>query len=149
LAGLPGFELFYCCAALFKEDAVAAVGTPDVDVDLHFLFAPCALVGTCHRENPVLLGFVFNDTGAVDGTEGNTEGGGLGLVCAAGELEPALPALPDAGAFALHRLRITLRAQVICTRDFLHLGDSLAHESSISAAKTPCATGYFSFCGFI
>lgn len=46
---LPGLELFYRCAAFLKEDAVATVGAADVDVDLHLLFTPGALVGTCHR----------------------------------------------------------------------------------------------------
>jgi len=143
---LPGFQLFYCCTAFLKEDTVATVGTSDIDIDLYFLFAPGALIGTCHGQNPGLLLLFFDDAGAVDGTKSNTEGRSLGLVCPAGKLEPALPAFPDTGASSLHRLRITFRALVICPRDLFHLSDSLAHESSISAAKTPCTTGYFSFC---
>jgi hypothetical protein len=43
-AASPGFKLFDCGTALFKEDAVTAVRATDVDIDLDFLFAPCALV---------------------------------------------------------------------------------------------------------
>jgi len=58
---------------------VAAVGTPDVDVDLHFLLAPGALVGTCHKRKSCLLGFSScgfrgGSARAVNGTEGDTEG---------------------------------------------------------------------------
>ncbi len=45
---LSCFEFFYCSAAFLEKDAVAAIGAPDVDVDLDFLFAPCALVGADH-----------------------------------------------------------------------------------------------------
>jgi len=45
---LPGLELFYRCAAFLEEDAVAAVGAADINVDLYLLLAPGALVGTCH-----------------------------------------------------------------------------------------------------
>jgi hypothetical protein len=45
---LLGFELFYCCATFFEKDSVTAVGTPDINVDLYLLFAPCTLVTACH-----------------------------------------------------------------------------------------------------
>ena len=84
---LQGFELFYCCTAFLEQDAVATVGTPDVNVDLHLLFAPCAFVGTCHCRSS-LMSFLFNDAGAVDSTEGDTKGRGIRLVCTAGNLYP-------------------------------------------------------------
>jgi hypothetical protein len=124
---------------------VATVGTPDVDVDLHFLLAPGALVSTCHSRYR-LRGLTFDCTGTVDRTEGNTEGRGLRLVCAAGELVPALPAQPDTGAFAFHGLGIALGAAVGCTRDLLHLCNALAHEAPVPAAETTGTSGYFSFC---
>jgi hypothetical protein len=45
---LTGFHLFDCSAALFKKNAMSAVGTPDINVDLNFLLAPCTFVCTCH-----------------------------------------------------------------------------------------------------
>ena len=45
---LSCFDFFYCSAPFLEKDAVAAIGAPDVDVDLDFLFAPCALVGADH-----------------------------------------------------------------------------------------------------
>ena len=45
---LSCFEFFYCSATFLEKDAVTAIGAPDVDVDLNFLFAPCALVGADH-----------------------------------------------------------------------------------------------------
>ena len=47
-AGLPGFEFLDCSAAFLEKDAVAAVGAPDIHVDLDFLLASCTLVSTCH-----------------------------------------------------------------------------------------------------
>jgi hypothetical protein len=57
---LPGFQFLDRRTAFLEEDPVAAVGAPDIDVDLDFLFAPCALVGTCHNENTVY--FLFSST---------------------------------------------------------------------------------------
>ena len=54
---LTGFHLFYCCAALFEENTVTTVGTPDVDVDLNFLLTPCALVCTYHTRSLIILLF--------------------------------------------------------------------------------------------
>ena len=110
---LPGFELFYGCAAFLEEDTVAAVGTPDVNVDFHLLFAPGALVGTCHYGYR-LRGLFFNSAGAVDCTKGYAEGGGLRLVCAAGKLVPALAAFPDIGALAADAFHVAFRAAVGC-----------------------------------
>ena len=41
---LPRLELFDRGAAFLEEDAVTAIGTADVYVDLDLLFAPSALV---------------------------------------------------------------------------------------------------------
>jgi hypothetical protein len=48
---LTGFNLFNCGAALFKENSVPAVRAPDIDVDLDFLFTPCAFVRACHIQD--------------------------------------------------------------------------------------------------
>jgi hypothetical protein len=51
---LTGFQLFDRGATLFEEDPVPAVRTTDIDVDLNFLLAPCAFVGTCHGQIPFI-----------------------------------------------------------------------------------------------
>jgi hypothetical protein len=50
LHGLPGFQFLDRRTAFLEQDPVTAIGTPHVDVDLDFLLAPGALVGTCHGE---------------------------------------------------------------------------------------------------
>jgi hypothetical protein len=48
---LTGFNLFNCSATLFKENSVPAVGAPDIDVYLDFLFTPGAFIRACHMLN--------------------------------------------------------------------------------------------------
>jgi hypothetical protein len=52
---LTGFHLFDCSAALFEEDAVPAIGTPDIDVNLNFLLAPCTFIRTCHIQSRIII----------------------------------------------------------------------------------------------
>jgi len=141
-AVLPCLEFLDRRAAFLEKDAVAAIGAADVDVDLDFLLAPGTLVGTCHADR--LLPDLFNRS--VDRTLGNLHGRGHGLVCAAGELEPALAAFPDTGPFSCHGFHVTLGAAVECLGDLLDFVYSLAYESSVPAAETTGASGDFSFC---
>jgi len=110
---LPRPDLFYRRTAFLKKDAVAAIGTPDIDIDLDFLFAPCTLVGADHNR-PGLgpAGILLKCT--VERAHRDAQHGGHGLVCAAGELVPALPAFPDASAVAVHGNHVALRAAVVC-----------------------------------
>jgi hypothetical protein len=41
---LSGLQLFYRSTALFEENTVTTVRTPDVNINLYLLFAPCTLV---------------------------------------------------------------------------------------------------------
>ena len=52
---LTGFHFFDRSAALFEENAVSAVWTPDVDVNLNFLLAPCTFICTCHILSKFIL----------------------------------------------------------------------------------------------
>lgn len=47
-ARLPCLKFLDSCPAFLEKDAVAAVGAPDVHVNLDFLLAPGTLIGTCH-----------------------------------------------------------------------------------------------------
>jgi hypothetical protein len=139
---LPCLEFLDRRAAFLEEDAVSAVRTADIDVDLDFLLAPCTLVGTCHGDR--LLPDLFNRS--VDRTLGDLHCRGQGLVRAAGKLEPALAAFPDTGPFSCHGFHVTLGAAVKRTGDLLDVVYSLAHESSVPAAEATGASGDFSFC---
>ena len=46
---LTGFHLFNRCTTLFEENTVPTIRTPDINVDLNFLLAPCAFICTCHN----------------------------------------------------------------------------------------------------
>jgi hypothetical protein len=54
---LTGFHFLDCSAALFKENAMSAVWTPDIDIDLNFLLTPCTFVCTCHIQSGIILLF--------------------------------------------------------------------------------------------
>lgn len=139
---LPRFEFLDRRAAFLEEDPVTAVRAPYVDVDLDLLFAPGTLVGTCHADR--LLPDLFNRS--VNRALRDLHGRGLGLVSAAGELIPALAALPDAGSLACHGFHVTLGAAVECPGDLLDIIDALAHESSVPAAESTGTSGDFTFC---
>jgi hypothetical protein len=141
-AVLPCLEFLDRRTAFLEEDAVSAVRTADVDVDLDFLFAPCTLVGTCHIDR--LLPDLFNRS--VNRTLGDLHCRGKGLVCTAGKLEPALAAFPDAGPFSCHGFHVALGAAVKSPGDLFDVIDALPDESSVPAAEAAGASGDFSFC---
>jgi hypothetical protein len=95
---LTGFNLFNCGATLFKENSVPAVRAPDIDVDLDFLFTPCAFIRACHMQK--LSFYLFESP--VNRALGNLHCWRLRLVCPTGKLVIALAALPDTGTLPPH-----------------------------------------------
>jgi hypothetical protein len=82
---LPRPDLFYRRAAFLEKDTVAAIGAPDIDIDLDFLFAPCTLVGADHNGSGLCLGGILLYC-PVERAHSDAHRGGHGLVCAPGEL---------------------------------------------------------------
>ena len=122
------FQFFDRRTPLFEEDAVTAVGTPDIHIDLHLLLTPCTLIRDWQKTSFLLLDRPFR------GPERDTEDRGLWDIGSACKFKTAFPAFPDTCAFPVNSHYITFRTPVVRSRDLFHLCDPFTHESSVSTA---------------